>query len=206
MITTKQAAEISGVRPVTIRAWIASGKLPAVRFGRQWIIDPGDLEKVRDARRNNSRIEYTFRSVFRWSDYGSEATGSLPDVAILPNGRRIMCDTETYAMLRAVRKNRNPVVSLCHNLSMRMLDWGDAISMRYGVAGSTAKFLAPPGTRFVRTVSCDTCRTFIREDECGNGLCVAELCAACDAEIRECRNEVECQMAFENEQRKNCGP
>ncbi len=39
MMTTRTAAAIRGVAPVTVRHWCAQGKVPgAIRIGRDWLI------------------------------------------------------------------------------------------------------------------------------------------------------------------------
>ena len=45
-ITTKIAAERLGVTPSRIRVLIASGRLPAVRVGRDWLIEERHLARV----------------------------------------------------------------------------------------------------------------------------------------------------------------
>jgi len=42
-----QAAQELGVSPRRIRKMLADGKLPGQRLGREWVIDPRDLERVR---------------------------------------------------------------------------------------------------------------------------------------------------------------
>lgn len=45
-ITPARAAEIASVSPVTIRRWVADGKLPHVRAGRGVRVLRADLEKL----------------------------------------------------------------------------------------------------------------------------------------------------------------
>lgn len=47
MLTTAKAAAELGVTPQRVRALIASGRLKATKEGRDWLIDPPDLEAVR---------------------------------------------------------------------------------------------------------------------------------------------------------------
>jgi excisionase family DNA binding protein len=47
LLTTQKAAEALGVTPRRIRALIAAGRLDATLIGRDWLINPADLEKVR---------------------------------------------------------------------------------------------------------------------------------------------------------------
>ncbi len=46
-MTTKEAAAALGIKPVTVRAAIKSGKLRAVRHGRDWHITPAAVEAYR---------------------------------------------------------------------------------------------------------------------------------------------------------------
>lgn len=48
-ITTAEAAILTGVMSVTVRAAVAAGKLPARKAGRDWLIAPSDLEAWRSA-------------------------------------------------------------------------------------------------------------------------------------------------------------
>lgn len=50
-ITTAEAARRLGVAAVTVRWLISNGVLPARRVGRDWLIDPADLDKARDRRK-----------------------------------------------------------------------------------------------------------------------------------------------------------
>ncbi len=45
-VTVKQAAEIKGVSPITVNFWIRRGQLPAVKWGRDFVIDREDLAAV----------------------------------------------------------------------------------------------------------------------------------------------------------------
>lgn len=46
MLTTKEAAGRVGVPLRTLQAWIATGHLPAVKLGRDWLIDERDLARL----------------------------------------------------------------------------------------------------------------------------------------------------------------
>jgi len=46
-VGTEQSAAALQVTTRRIRALIASGRLPAIKVGRDWLIDPADLEKIR---------------------------------------------------------------------------------------------------------------------------------------------------------------
>jgi len=47
-LTAKQAADLLGVNASRIRQFILEGRLPATKFGRAWMIEKKDLEKVKD--------------------------------------------------------------------------------------------------------------------------------------------------------------
>ena len=47
-LTTAQAAEKLGVSPGRIRQFIRDGRLPATQLGRDYIIQPKDLAKVKN--------------------------------------------------------------------------------------------------------------------------------------------------------------
>ena len=44
-LTTKEISSVLKVQEVTVRRWIKNGKLPAIRFGREYRVKKGDLEK-----------------------------------------------------------------------------------------------------------------------------------------------------------------
>jgi len=48
LLTTDEVAELLVVTPKTIRRWIASGALPAMKLHRQWRIDARELERFLD--------------------------------------------------------------------------------------------------------------------------------------------------------------
>ena len=48
LISTSEAARRLNVTPSRVRAMIASGRLKAMRVGIMWLIDPKDLEAVKD--------------------------------------------------------------------------------------------------------------------------------------------------------------
>ena len=45
-LTTDQAGQILGVTGRRVRALIEAGRLPAVKFGKVWMINKKDLKKV----------------------------------------------------------------------------------------------------------------------------------------------------------------
>ena len=47
IITTTEAAKRLGVTPTRVRALIESKRLKAFKYGREWLIDPKDLEAVK---------------------------------------------------------------------------------------------------------------------------------------------------------------
>lgn len=48
MLTVDEAASRVGRSPETVRRWIRSGRLPAATEGRRRVIDPTDLDSIRD--------------------------------------------------------------------------------------------------------------------------------------------------------------
>jgi len=46
LLTTQQASKILGVNPSRVRQFILEGRLPAIKFGRDWVISKDDLNKV----------------------------------------------------------------------------------------------------------------------------------------------------------------
>jgi len=50
LLTTQQASEILGVNPSRVRQFILEGRLPAIKFGRDWVISKDDLSKVANRR------------------------------------------------------------------------------------------------------------------------------------------------------------
>ena len=48
IITTAEAAKRLGVTPNRVRALIEAKRLKAFKYGREWLIDPKDLEAVKD--------------------------------------------------------------------------------------------------------------------------------------------------------------
>jgi len=48
IITTTEAARRLGVTTTRVRALIEAKRLKAFKYGREWLIDPKDLEAVKD--------------------------------------------------------------------------------------------------------------------------------------------------------------
>jgi excisionase family DNA binding protein len=48
MLTTKQVAEKLGITPRRVQALIEAGRLPATKFGRDYMIKEKDLKLVED--------------------------------------------------------------------------------------------------------------------------------------------------------------
>jgi len=48
VLTVEEAAQRVGRSPDTVRRWIRSGRLVAATEGRRLVIDPADLDTVRD--------------------------------------------------------------------------------------------------------------------------------------------------------------
>jgi len=47
IITTTEAARRLGVTPTRVRALIEAKRLKAFKYGREWLIDPKDLDAVK---------------------------------------------------------------------------------------------------------------------------------------------------------------
>ena len=47
IITTTEAAKRLGVTPTRVRALIEAKRLKAFKYGREWLIDPKDLDTVK---------------------------------------------------------------------------------------------------------------------------------------------------------------
>jgi len=46
LLSTEQVADTLAVRPKTVRRWIHTGELPAVKLHRQWRIRADELERL----------------------------------------------------------------------------------------------------------------------------------------------------------------
>lgn len=55
-LTTQQASEILGVTPQRVLALIHSGRLPAVKIGRDWLIAMQNLEKFEKRPQGNYKL------------------------------------------------------------------------------------------------------------------------------------------------------
>ena len=57
ILTTKQAAKALKVNDSRVRQLILSGRLPALKLGRDWIIKENDLKKVENRKPGRPRKE-----------------------------------------------------------------------------------------------------------------------------------------------------
>lgn len=57
ILTTKQAAKTLGINDSRVRQLILSGRLPAQKIGRDWIIQEKDLKKVSDRKPGRPKKE-----------------------------------------------------------------------------------------------------------------------------------------------------
>jgi excisionase family DNA binding protein len=55
-LTTQQASEILGVTPQRVLALIKNGRLPAIKFGRDWLIAMKDLEGFEKRPQGNYKL------------------------------------------------------------------------------------------------------------------------------------------------------
>lgn len=51
LLKVADVAQRLGVDSFTVRRWITAGDLPAYKIGREWRVEPGDLEAYLAARR-----------------------------------------------------------------------------------------------------------------------------------------------------------
>ena len=57
ILTTKQTAALLGINDSRVRQLILSGRLPAQKIGRDWIIREKDLKKVADRKPGRPKKE-----------------------------------------------------------------------------------------------------------------------------------------------------
>ena len=57
ILTTKQAAKALRVNDSRVRQLILSGRLPAIKIGRDWIIQKKDLKKVENRKPGRPKKE-----------------------------------------------------------------------------------------------------------------------------------------------------
>lgn len=55
-LTTQQASQVLGVTPQRVLALIHSGRLPAVKLGRDWLIAVQDLQKFEKRPQGNFKL------------------------------------------------------------------------------------------------------------------------------------------------------
>jgi excisionase family DNA binding protein len=54
----EEAAEIWGVSPWTVRAYVRQGKIRPVRIGRRVLIEPDEIRRIVDEGRDFEAVEY----------------------------------------------------------------------------------------------------------------------------------------------------
>ncbi|MDW3207850.1 MAG: helix-turn-helix domain-containing protein [Alphaproteobacteria bacterium] len=52
LLTVHEVADLLKVREATVRVWIQSNELRAIKFGREWRVDREDLEAYLNAHAN----------------------------------------------------------------------------------------------------------------------------------------------------------
>ena len=57
LLTAKEAAARLNVSRRTLMRWIRTGQVPGVKLGRDWRIDPNDLERIIEARKTKPAQE-----------------------------------------------------------------------------------------------------------------------------------------------------
>ena len=48
-MTTNELAEIMRISPATVRRWALTGRIPAIRIGREWRISAEFLKELKEA-------------------------------------------------------------------------------------------------------------------------------------------------------------
>ena len=51
LLTLREAAKLTGLKPVTLRKYIKAGPLRATKLGRDWFVTPKDVKAYLAARR-----------------------------------------------------------------------------------------------------------------------------------------------------------
>ena len=76
LLTVRQAADRLRVSPTVLQYWLWQGKLPSVKVGRAWRIDPADLaaEQEREIVRLGEEIERQTKDLER-RDVAEESAG-----------------------------------------------------------------------------------------------------------------------------------
>ncbi len=59
LLTPEQVAERLAVSPKMVRAWLREGKIPGIRLGRLWRVDPDALETWIAGERTEARQDAT---------------------------------------------------------------------------------------------------------------------------------------------------
>lgn len=54
LLTVEDVAALSGLRPVTIRKQIATGKVDAIKIGTQWLMTPEQAASVKRRRKRSA--------------------------------------------------------------------------------------------------------------------------------------------------------
>jgi len=57
LLTIEEVAEALKLKPITVRRWAASGKLPASKMGRVWRFHPADVQAFMQALRHGEAAE-----------------------------------------------------------------------------------------------------------------------------------------------------
>lgn len=83
MLTVIEAANRVGRSPSTLRRWIRDGRLPARAEGHRQLIDPSDLDAVRD----ELFPMLTLPEEWRTLDDGTSAPNWVAAVALMRSGR-----------------------------------------------------------------------------------------------------------------------
>ncbi len=72
LLIIREVAELLRVKESTVRTWINSGSLRAIKFGREWRVSPIDLQTYLDAKANKPAAEQELAAP-REAENGSKA-------------------------------------------------------------------------------------------------------------------------------------
>ena len=109
--TTKEVSRLLGVTDRTVRRWIMSGRIRAVRVRRKWLIPASELKAlqpvIREPEVSVSRVViYVYRPLFE--EEGDKSSISIPSL--------LSVDEEVYRCARVARRFKWRVIDVIRDL------------------------------------------------------------------------------------------
>ncbi|MCC6054999.1 MAG: excisionase family DNA-binding protein [Thermosphaera sp.] len=109
--TTKEVSRLLGVTDRTVRRWIRSGRMRAVRVRRKWLIPASELKAlqpvIREPEVSVSRVViYVYRPLFE--EEGDKSSISIPSL--------LSVDEEVYRCARVARRFKWRVIDVIRDL------------------------------------------------------------------------------------------